>query len=454
MRCSDIVKRGRQVADLQNAQFIIRDDEVGSLNESWRDIYALLCENDDDYFVTEAILTLSTFYLTATNEWTIPLPADFFKLRSLDFKGNENWRVIDKTPLSGRNEGAGDLQYRIANNNLVLVGNNTISASGQIRLKYYPAVETLSVPDREKMGGYDLTLAQKAGITWPIYDAPSNTIVYLYAGDIVAESLSALTRVTLCAAAGASYIRYYRGTLYYVSAAGQIMSAASDLTAAVIPAAIVGPANVVSLEVWDQFLYYCEHPAGYNTYKKSVLGGAAVLLGAYESYNISKYAGGFLYRDGAGAIVYSGGGTAAIPAPVSGLTTDPDGNVYALNGNSIAKYQLTTALAIAHSWTLDTDANALGPWNGYYLPTVGFQAASVSAISSYEDTTFTYPTNLLPEIISFQCGADFLVKQKGDPSALMARRNEKLAEFLKYSKRDSYEVERINQYYTPRGGLW
>jgi hypothetical protein len=458
MTASAIIQRSRDLADLKNAKFIGHSDELASLRESYRDIYAVVTESNDDYFIEETIVTLGPALSVGDNEWAIPLPADFYKLRSVDTRGADMWINVDKYPLSGRNYGAGNLMYRFRGDTLHVIGSPGSAAGGQVRIRYYPPAASLSVPaDPLPIATATTTAktpAQIAALTSAFYVADRNIMLYMDGLNLVAEDMNAQTLTTLYVAATAiSFIRYYRGVLYFVRGA-QIYAVASTLTAVVVPVLVAGPANVANLEVWDQFLWYFE--TGGNSYQKPTSGGAAVNLGAFASSNISKYGAAYLYRDAGGVVNYAG----AIPTGITAdaLTTDSAGNVYTRETHAIHKRTLSTGYAILTDYTLYTDAGYMGPWAtdwaspaSGWLPVSGFQHSLLEALSDAEDSDIDYPLNLVPEICAYQAAIDYKRKGGFDPTVLMARLAELRTRLDETIKRDSYQPERINQYYIPRG---
>ena len=87
---------------------------------------------------------------------------------------------------------------------------------------------------------------------------------------------------------------------------------------------------------------------------------------------------------------------------------------------------------------------------------------SLVAISANADYSFDYPSNLLAEVMAYQCAVDFKRKQSPEQSAflqneLKARLSEKQDEFLTYLKRDENMPERIRNAYADMSnifGMW
>src|SRR5208337_4621591 len=138
MTATDVRDRARSLADLPNALIISSDDEINSLNESWHDVYEFLEQNDDDYYLTETTITLTSAMISPTNmaagEWWVPLPADFKSLRYLDYNTNGQWLSIYKAPLSSRNIGPSTVMYRIRGSYLWIMGGYVLGSGSVLRL--------------------------------------------------------------------------------------------------------------------------------------------------------------------------------------------------------------------------------------------------------------------------------------------------------------------------------
>lgn len=136
----------RSLGNISSSQAWAQSDTVSSVNMWWQDIYARLLEKDDDYFAVEATFSSLTPYATVNpNEYKIPLPADFYQLRFVDWQPGlgGQWQEAHRFPLSMRNEQPSDPYYRLQGTNLWIVGAN-VSA---IRIDYYPVPKVWGFSD-------------------------------------------------------------------------------------------------------------------------------------------------------------------------------------------------------------------------------------------------------------------------------------------------------------------
>lgn len=89
MLVSTIISNGQLKADMPSTSFYTAAEALFDAQTSWNDIYAILCECDDDYFLTESYTTSSSFtpVTSRTYAYTYPLASDFFRLRFLQYQG-------------------------------------------------------------------------------------------------------------------------------------------------------------------------------------------------------------------------------------------------------------------------------------------------------------------------------------------------------------------------------
>ncbi len=74
---AQMVLRARQHADQVNSNFVGPDEAISYVSAAYKELYDLLVESFEDYFVTSGSLTVSSGN-------SVALPADFYKLRGLD----------------------------------------------------------------------------------------------------------------------------------------------------------------------------------------------------------------------------------------------------------------------------------------------------------------------------------------------------------------------------------
>lgn len=451
MKVSELETWARSLANLARSAAISHDDVDSSSNMVWKDIYARLLERDDDYWTTDATFsTLTTYATTNPNEYMIPLPADFYKLRAVDYLPGSSgkWREMHKFPMSMRNDEPAEPHYRFNDTNLWVVGVNL----SQVRIRYYPPPATFTHPDADLVYGTSVTPNNFNLISSPAYATWKNTLIYVYNSQNIKEesidSNSTAAPVTLLAAGlTVQNLMYYKGYLYwYQPAAGIIRRAPTDLvTAPIVPATVVAVATSLG-GIYKDKLYYT---AGGQMFNSALDGtGAALLLAAAGTW-LSLAGGIVFYIDGAAALKAIGGGT-LIASGVSACTSDGT-NLYILDTLGQVRKLTLTGAALATDTVIRTDVTAIGQWYGNRIPTITGETQKLIAASSYVDYDVNYPSNIPVEIVAVQMAIDFCTKLGKDFTALKLRLGDPdivpptglWASFKKLAKRDDYEPERI-----------
>ena len=120
---SDIVKAAKQIADLENSDFISWNENIRLLNEAWTAVHQKLINKGDFTFVNEMDIGKEQ-----------ELPADFYQVLS----------VLDNyhTPIGRYSIGMNDSQvwYKIINNKLILNGLQSA------KLTYFTKPQFLTYP--------------------------------------------------------------------------------------------------------------------------------------------------------------------------------------------------------------------------------------------------------------------------------------------------------------------
>ena len=120
---SDIVKAAKQIADIENSDFISWNENIRLLNEAWTAVHQKLINKGDMTFVNEMNITKEQ-----------PLPEDFYQVLS----------VLDNynTPVPRYSIGMNDCQiyYKLINNKLILNGLQSA------KLTYFTKPQFLTFP--------------------------------------------------------------------------------------------------------------------------------------------------------------------------------------------------------------------------------------------------------------------------------------------------------------------
>lgn len=131
---SDIVNAAKQIADLENSNFISWNENIRLINEAWTSVHQKLINKGDMTFTNEMEISKEQY-----------LPGDFYQILS----------VLDnyKTPVPRYSIGMNDSQiwYKIVNNKIIL--NGLYSAN----LTYYTKPQFLTYPSETIVDALPLT---------------------------------------------------------------------------------------------------------------------------------------------------------------------------------------------------------------------------------------------------------------------------------------------------------
>lgn len=140
--------RARERADMVNSQFISDSELTSYINASYAELYDLLVQTYEDYYITGP----TSFTLTSDDAGVYSLPSDFYKLRGLDFQSGGSWIELYPYDWNTRNqenrtlsryytEGA-SRSYRLLSSNLRIEPDD--GADGTYRIWYVPSYTALS----------------------------------------------------------------------------------------------------------------------------------------------------------------------------------------------------------------------------------------------------------------------------------------------------------------------
>lgn len=135
----------KQRADMENSSFISDAEWTTMINGSYGELYDLITAQFEDYYLADPVL----FTLTSLNTQT--LPADFYKLRGLDYMDGSRWANVREFNFGERNRFSGiesgyfgrKKSYRVMGQKIYLLPEN--DPGGQYRLWYIPRFKPLAL---------------------------------------------------------------------------------------------------------------------------------------------------------------------------------------------------------------------------------------------------------------------------------------------------------------------
>lgn len=152
----DIVVRAKQLADLQNSDFISWNENINLLNENWQKVYQELINNGDKTFIKE---------FTADVDTKMTLPDDFYELFSVDLVPS-----CLQIHRKAKSETEKSLAYDIINNEFYLYG----VASEKVRVRYFPTPQTLTLKNDTK----DINDNMLKEVNYKLLDCCNNKCLY------------------------------------------------------------------------------------------------------------------------------------------------------------------------------------------------------------------------------------------------------------------------------------
>lgn len=447
MTASYLIERARSLSDLVNSKFISYEDEVSSLNESYRDIYSWLCNNDDDYYVKEYFTTVVPNVANDPTVSLITLPEDFYKLRFIDYQFQGNWTRVRKYSTEERDNNPSGPKYRFYGKELRIIGVNPNGANGNLRIVYYPPAEVITLPNYAYNFATSYFAHQKVLVRSPIYVPEGNTFIYTYANAAIrSESIDDNTVATpfdvYTPGGTLTSLGYYKGYLLYISAGNIYRCPYTPGFPTTTTTALTTSSNVTSLRVVNNLIYYATSTPEIRsiTYQ----GSSDTLVQATAGSNFCWYNGALAYLDASGYIVMNGA-TSTIQATY--LTGDGVYLYYLDSSYQLHRYSALEDLVIREGVAL------IGPYSGNYLPIEDVDD-NFMAISTTPDWDFTYPLNEVNEIMAYQCAIDFKRKQNADFSQLSMRMAELQRRMLDVIKRDEGLPQKIGNAYSQYDSTW
>lgn len=133
----DIVTRARELADLENSNFITWSENMKLLDESYKKLYQEAINESDKYYLTRCELKDLVVAERKEKEVSFYLPENFYQLHSISVKGTGR-QILKKA----RTEDSSSARYDIENNTLVLFGG---ASSLPLDIAYYPVPKTLTL---------------------------------------------------------------------------------------------------------------------------------------------------------------------------------------------------------------------------------------------------------------------------------------------------------------------
>ena len=455
MKATDLRTRALNLADLANSQFVLYSDISNSLFESYRDIYARYTDANSDFFLKETVINVTSAMIdpnstSGLNEYLIPLPSDFLRLRDVEWKGQIVWQPMEKFAMMNKNTWGSYPRYRLQGSNLWVVGSTTMQFS-MVRVFYYPMQPIATIPDTDLAFGFTQTsISAKASMKWGTYAETPRGLIYADGNNIQIDSLDTNLTTTLYTGASPTNVVYWAGYIYWIES-GNISRASTVFSGILTPVALTSSGLVTSFSIstFDAKLYFSD---GTNTYSANLDGTAQATILAVSASSVYSFDGLFQFYIDASKNLKTTSGLTLLAGSAQSATTDGQKFIFVLDtSGNVWSYELssTAPYALMSGSILRQFVTYLGPYHAARLPIVD-TSLNVLAISSAVDYDFSFPNNEANEIMAYQMAIDFRRKQSGNPvllELLSSRLSDIQARFTDVIHRDDFSPERIGNVY-------
>jgi len=462
MTSTELIERAENLSDLKNSDYINYNDKLSSLNESYKDLYSKITDNNDDYYVNQVVINLDSSMFTAPNEWLVPLPADFYKIRWLDGSQAQSppqWMRIEKFPLSSKNQQSVP-GYRIRGQYLWITQASDLFPIEIIRLGYYPPPVPITYPQDTVYFATEIApdnlqycsnnfYCEKFDVTnGTIIEQQQNMLYVYYNADTVTwelrcQSISdSQTYLLQTLTSAPTSVTYYKGYVYLIMNY-DIWRAPTDLINPITLSQLSAYGDVRDFSVFDDQIYYARTS---TTWRSNLDGNNAVLLLNRYTEDIGLIGHGpaatFTYLTSSGGDYYVGSKLMA-SGVLHGVTDRV--NVYCVMSDlTLQKFVLNPDFTVAAQYQLQDEVIYMGNWWNGYLSVIDEEDQTLEAVSDQVDFDLVYPDNAAYELIAYQCAIDFMRKQGRDFTAQQARYAELWTRFRDTMMRDEYSHGRIN----------
>lgn len=414
-RASDLVHKAKQLADLENTDFISWNENITLLNDAYQSVMQRCIDAGEQYNVKTIFTTTGQM---------IELPEDFYSLRSVSLFNNGILVLVPRHTLSMSYNA---LSYEIKNNTLFIYGGN----AAQIKVDYYTVFPTIGYPN------VDIELDWTPETDYSIVDITSKYVVEFLTADSLYKIYDIATHnnVATYQLQDASQVLIH-GDWFCYRLNNQWLARliGSDVTR-----------SIDGMLVFDTSGDLCYTDADKKLYD---INGIEIgqLTNDYPTTQIIAYTAitknqEFGYYNGN---VVIGDASFAVTHPCqTAINADA---IYFTENATLYKYDFLSN-AVSSVKTVDRPVLSMVGLNG----STGYGAANfnnVITIYSYvADTLLELPNNTLWNIIAYKLAVSYKIKQGADATMLQAAYIEMSNLFFDTLKQDMYQPVRINNMY-------
>lgn len=441
-KTSDIIKRARQLADLENSSFISWNENFNLLREAYTKLYTEIINHaDKSYFKTVLLSDLGKVESNDEEVNLYALPEDFYFLQGV-VTDNGNTPVLRRAETESKHE----RRYDLINNNLAIYGR---ADSEVLYINYFPVPETLYLRAPNKSISLPTASAylDVNGNRFLGFDSTGeghNFFVYnLENGAGVTVTIAGLTSVTWGILGNKTAVIYADDTLYYINLVSQTYTTSANY-------AMKSNGLIYKVEVEDGVLsLYKENSA-------SVYAEVTVELPDGYSNN---------------SVWTCNSDMTEIYIPVSNVlykcTVDGSEALFEVADDTSSRYMGSNLYAVSGDGAIIKNNEVLRASDDYW-EFLGFskedertgygfitknEAGEYEVMSVYSDTVLTFPNNFYFQYLAYMLAISYKAKQNADSSSLEAQAEKESFQFYNSVARDVNQDVRIKNVYA-RGGRW
>ena len=429
----DIVERARELADLQNSDFITWSENMKLLDESYKKLYQEVININDKYYLRT--ITKKDLLVAERKEKEVRyiLPSDFYQLASIHI-ANSGTQILKKA----KTEDNSVCRYDIINNTLCLYGG---ASSLNLEIDYYPVPKTLTLKNNvisTQISGKVLDCNKNKYLT---YDSDTETVsVYdLNTGSTITLDISGITDTISSGLLGIKTIVLFTDNdTYTVNIADGMIDNTTNF---------FGKKDGVLLYVQDD---------GGMIYDEAGRAYMEIVLPTDVDPTLSL--GPVFSVDDASTIYWTDNDKFIMSAKTDGTLIERElravtnlikfqiinDELYYVNSDV---YRGDTKLVDFEDFDFFYGFNKVDYDTGYGVSVGSLYSDDVLVYSCFEDTVLNFPNNFYFSYLAYMLAIAYKQKQNADASFLIQRSSEEYAQFLTSISRDVAENNRIQNVY-------
>lgn len=425
----DIVKRARELADLENSDFISWSENMKLLDESYKKLYQETINVNDKYYLKT--ITLKDLIVTERKEKEVrlQLPSDFYQLASIHI-AHTGTQILRKA----KTEDNSASRYDIINDTLVLYGG---APSLRLELDYYPVPKTLTLKN-------DVTSASISGKVldcnknkYLTYDSEEETLTVYDLNNGLSKTIdiSSIPDTISTALLGVkNIILFTSGDTRLIDIAGGNINPVSSY---------YGKKDGILLTINASNMVEDEYGRPYF----EVVLPSDITLG--DVFTCDEASTMYYYSDDTG-FIFSAKTDGTVIDEELVKTTEPykfqiiNDNLYYVN-NGV--YRNDTLLVDYEDFDTFYGFNKVDYDTGYGVSCGSIYSDDVMVFSCFEDTQLNFPNNFYFSYLAYMLAIAYKQKQNADATFLIQRASEEFAQFLTSISRDVAENNRIQNVY-------